>query len=111
VSGSLFYSRIRRIGCAIALLGAGASSPLFAQTKPSPEIKWDAMDLGSFHSGTFKVAEQIVAKGIAIKLGTAAAPATILFDPELLRVSAAWTGGFIRFPRGRGGLDGQISIE
>jgi hypothetical protein len=111
VSGSLFYSRIRRIGCAIALLGAGASSPLFAQTKPSPEIKWDAMDLGSFHSGTFKVAEQIVAKGIAIKLGTAAAPATILFDPELLRVSAAWTGGFIRFPRGRGGLEGQISLE
>jgi hypothetical protein len=87
------------------------SEPLVAQTKPSPEIKWDSMDLGSFQSGTFKAGDQIVAKGIAIKLGTATAPATILFDPELLRVSAAWTGGFLRFPRGRGGLEGQIAPD
>ena len=52
-----------------------------------------------------------MAKGIAIKVGTAEAPATVLFDPELLRVSAAWTGGFIKFPRARGGLEGQIKPD
>ena len=31
----------------------------------------------------------------------------MLFDTELLRVTAFWIGGFIQFPRGRGGLEGQ----
>jgi len=97
--------------CVAALFPALSGGLLFAQTKPSPEIKWDMMDLGTFHSGTFKIGEQIIAKGIAIQVGTAAAPATVLFDPELLRWSAAWTGGFLRFPRGRGGLEGQIAAE
>ena len=68
------------------------------------------MDLGPFHSATFKIPElgdQITAKGIAIKIGTREEPATMLFDTELLRVTAFWTGGFIEFPRGRGGLEGQ----
>ncbi|MGV3533088.1 MAG: DUF6797 domain-containing protein, partial [Chthoniobacteraceae bacterium] len=67
------------------------------------------MDLGAFHTGTFKVADQLVTKGIAIKVGGGDRQATVLFDPELLRVGAAWTGGFLEFPRGRGGLEGQIS--
>ena len=72
------------------------------------ELKWDATDLGPFHTGCFKISGQVTAKGIAIKAGDKEHPATVLFDPELLRVSAAWTGGFIKFPRGRGGLEGQI---
>ena len=79
--------------------------PLRAQQ----EIKWDKTDLGPFHTGCFKVRDQVIAKGIAIKVGGADSPATVLFDPELLRVGAAWTGGFIKFPRGRGGLEGQIA--
>lgn len=67
------------------------------------------MDLGAFHTGTFKVGDQLTTKGIAIKVGGREGNATVLFDPELLRVSAAWTGGFLEFPRGRGGLEGQIS--
>src|SRR5687768_16065479 len=69
------------------------------------EIPWDHMDLGAFHTGTFKVADQLVTKGIAIKVGGGDRQATVLFDPELLRVSASWTGGFLQFPRGRGGLE------
>ena len=88
------------IGCLTALVLTGHG-------KPTPEIKWDRADLGPFHTGTFKVKEQIVAKGIAIKVGDGAEQAAILFDPELIRMSAAWTGGFIIFPRGRGGLEGQ----
>jgi hypothetical protein len=79
----------------------------FAQ-KPAT-LPWDATDLGSFHSGCFKfkiaAADQVTAKGIAIKAGP---EATVLFDSELLRVTAGWTGGFITFPRGRGGLEGTI---
>ena len=78
-------------------------SPVGAQ-----ELKWDKADLGPFHTGCFKINGQVTAKGIAIKVGDKEHPATVLFDPELLRVSAAWTGGFIKFPRGRGGLEGQI---
>jgi len=78
--------------------------PLSAQ-----EIKWDKTDLGPFHTGCFKIKEQVTAKGIAIKVGGKDSPATILFDPELLRVSAAWSGGFIKFPRARGGLEGQMA--
>lgn len=83
-----------------------------AQTaQPKPALPWDASDLGPFHTGCFKFkiggADQITAKGIAIKVGKDA-EATVLFDPELLRWTAAWTGGFIQFPRGRGGLEGQI---
>lgn len=79
---------------------------LLAQSQP---IKWDVMDLGPFHTGTFKVSDQIVAKGIAIKAGPGEDGATLLFDPELMRVAAAWTGGFLKFPRARGGLEGQIA--
>ncbi len=72
-------------------------------------IKWDKTDLGPFQTGCFKINGQVIAKGIAIKVGGTDSPATVLFDPELLRVGAAWTGGFIKFPRGRGGLEGQIT--
>jgi hypothetical protein len=88
-------------------------SLLFAATLVSAQntIPWDATDLGPFHSACFKLkiggADQVTAKGVAIKLGGADAKAAILFDTELLRWTAAWTGDFIQFPRGRGGLEGQ----
>ena len=97
-----------------SLLALAFVAGLFSASTPfahgqQPGLKWDVMDLGPFHSGTFKIRDQIVAKGIAIKVGAAEDQAAMLFDPELLRVSTAWTGGFIRIPRGRGGLEGQIS--
>ena len=112
------FSTNARMTSRILLCIAASTLTLFAQA--APEIPWDKMDLGPFHTGCVKVKvpagegkvdEQIVAKGIAIKVGTAEAPVTVLFDPELLRVSAAWTGGFITFPRARGGLEGQIKPD
>lgn len=96
----------------LAAIFAVAPFSASAQNK-KPSIPWDAMDLGPFHTATFKIAQQenqVTAKGIAIKVGTPDSPATILFDPELMRVSAAWTGGFVEIPRGRGGLEGQTGI-
>ena len=85
---------------------AACTLPLHAE-----DLKWDKTDLGPFHAGCFKINGQVTAKGIAIKVGDKEHPATVLFDPELLRMSAAWTGGFIKFPRGRGGLEGQIAAD
>ncbi|MEA3212516.1 MAG: hypothetical protein QOE70_5573 [Chthoniobacter sp.] len=97
---------LSRLFAAVLLSAAPLAS---AQTKGG--LPWDAMDLGPFHTGCFKVKEQIIAKGIAIKVGTKEEPVTFLFDPELLRMSAAWTGGFLKFPRARGGLEGQIAPD
>ena len=83
----------------------------FTLSLHAQDLKWDKTDLGPFHTGCFKINGQVTAKGIAIKVGDKEHPATVLFDPELLRVSAAWTGGFIKFPRGRGGLEGQIGAD
>ena len=83
----------------------------FAAEPPPADLPWDKMDLGPFHTACFTVDGQVTAKGIAIKVGTREDPATLLFDPELLRMSAAWTGGFLKFPRKRGGLEGQVTPE
>ena len=76
--------------------------------KPALKIKWDDMDLGPFFSGCYKVGESTSFKGVAVAVGTKDAPATMLFDTELLRFHAAWEGGLANFPRARGGLEGQI---
>ena len=97
----------------LASVVATSAISAFAQNK-QPAIPWDTMDLGPFHSATFKIPQrdnQVTAKGIAIKVGAKDSPATVLFDTELLRISAAWTGGFVEIPRGRGGLEGQIAAD
>ncbi len=76
--------------------------------KPAIKIKWDDMDLGPFFTGCYKVGDSTSFKGIAVAVGTKDAPATILFDRELMRFHAAWEGGLANFPRARGGLEGQI---
>ena len=72
------------------------------------------MDYGPFFSGMFATpvgaTKNPTYKGIAIKLrpdGRAAA----LFDTDLLRFSAWWSGGFIELPEGRDGLGDGISAR
>ena len=79
--------------------------------KQPQKTKWDDMDLGPFFSGCYKVGDSISFKGIAVAVGTKDAPATMLFDSELLRFHAAWEGGLAKFPRVRGGLEGQIAAD
>ncbi|MEI7929210.1 MAG: DUF6797 domain-containing protein, partial [Verrucomicrobiales bacterium] len=59
---------------------------------------------GTIRGGGFGLAY----KGIAIKV---AKDAAILFDTELLRISAGWTGHFIRFPDKMDGLNGERGTE
>lgn len=60
----------------------------------------EVMDYGRFLTATIKApspANNNAMKGIAIKLGgDPEKTATICFDADLLRVSAGWTGGFLR---------------
>ncbi len=68
------------------------------------------MDHGPFFSGTvdslFTGKGSYAHKGMAIRL--AAEPgAAVLFDSELLKLTAGWTGGYIGYPSGRDGIEGQ----
>jgi hypothetical protein len=59
----------------------------------------EVMDYGRFLTATIKApnpSDNNALKGIAVKVGTAEKPAAICFDTDLLRVSAGWTGGFLR---------------
>jgi hypothetical protein len=68
------------------------------------------MDHGPFFSGTvdslFAGKGSFANKGMAIRLSEEPASA-VLFDSELLKLSAGWTGGYIGYPSGRDGIEGQ----
>ena len=66
---------------------------------PPDNNPWNVMDYGPFIMHTVAApvpAGNVAVKGIAIKLGKPGGPrAAILFDTELCRVAAGWTGGFL----------------
>jgi hypothetical protein len=67
------------------------------------------MDHGPFVSWTIRgEGGSVTYKGLAIRLGTNAA---VCFDTELLRVSAAWTGGFLGWYPERDGLERNPTIQ
>ena len=69
------------------------------------------MEHGQFVSWTIRNEGHVVAyKGIAIKTG-ASEPAAVCFDTDLLRFSAGWTGGFLRWYPERDGLERNPTID
>ena len=71
-----------------------------AERKEDPNAKWAKMEYGTFLAASIKAPgkDNNANKGIAIKLGKGTdknPAATICFDTDLLRVSGAWTGGFL----------------
>lgn len=106
----------------ILAAAAAISAPAFAQKPADPKpaqpykqpvqkIKWDDMDLGPFFTGCYKVKDSTSFKGVAVSVGTPEAPATMLFDSELMRFHAVWEGRLAAFARGRGGLEGTIGND
>src|SRR5687768_5803166 len=83
------------------------------QKRPSrPTGKYALTDYGPVYTASVKGPRGNVAlKGIVIKTGTKEAPANVCFDPELMRYAFAWTGGWLKLPTGRDGLEGQPSID
>lgn len=97
----LFRINLRRFGClAFALLGLlpgrAANSATGAAGEP-----WREMDYGPFLTASIDVPgprTNIAYKGIAVNLGRAVGSTrneAIVFDTDLLRYAAGWTGGFV----------------
>ncbi len=83
-----------------SLLLAALSARLAAVEDATP---WQHEDHGPFFSSSMvwsKPTLNWTDKGISIRLA-ANHQAAVCFDTELLRVSGAWTGGFIKIPPGR----------
>ena len=69
------------------------------------------MNHGPFVSWTIRgEGESVTYKGIAIKVGDKSEGA-ICFDTDLLRYSAAWSGGFLRWYPGRDGLERNPTVD
>jgi hypothetical protein len=76
----------------------------------SSKNRWAEMDFGPFFTSTLGIPTDrtnFAMKGISIRLAVPNAPSTtgaVCFDTELLRISAAWTGGFVKIYPAREGL-------
>lgn len=81
----------------LVLIGAAPARGAEAAARPP----WEAMDYGPFLSATIEAPEprtNLTYKGIAINLGANFGgdhDEAIVFDTDLLRYSAGWTGGFV----------------
>jgi hypothetical protein len=102
---------VRLFSAVAAVIAVSAQAQVATIHPGTPKIKWDEMDLGPFFTGCSRVKDSTSFKGLAVAVGTKEAPATMLFDTELLRFHAAWEGGLASFARGRGGLEGTIKND
>ncbi len=112
VAGSARWPSLMALGLAMSL-SAAAFAPSAAQEAKKAEKKarraeqkkkdaprHEQMDYGQFLSASIKAPtprDNNAIKGIAIKVGADdAKEAAVCFDTDLLRVSAGWTGGFLK---------------
>ena len=65
--------------------------------------KWDVMEHGPFLS-SYMDATPKINKAVSINLGNGA---TVCFDTEMCKLALGWTGGFVKLPTGRDGLEGM----
>ncbi|MCI0535891.1 MAG: SMP-30/gluconolactonase/LRE family protein [Verrucomicrobiales bacterium] len=101
-------SRTRPSACRIASLallafifnGVGAWAASMNEMNHGPFVSWTIRGEGG----------SITYKGIVIRLSENPS-AAICFDTDLLRVSAAWTGGFLQWYPERDGLERNPTIE
>lgn len=93
-------SRHAAIGCYVILFFA-AGVIHAAEPKRLTGRPWEDMDYGPFLTASIEAPSprtNIACKGIAIRLGSSANEtpnAAVLFDTDLLRCAAGWTGGFV----------------
>ncbi len=85
-----------------------------AQARPNrpTTTKWDTTDLGQFFSSGLEAPApdgrgrvRPALKAVSIKVGPND-EAAMCFDTERLRMAMGWTGGFLKLPTGREGLEG-----
>jgi len=86
----------------LAAVLAWSSLPLWAgeekpKDAPKPPPWYTLMDYGPFLLDTITGKGGDVAKGLAIPFGDDGKAGGICYDLDLLRVSAAWSGGFLKY--------------
>jgi hypothetical protein len=87
-----------------SVTGTGPADDPTCQTENDwVDDRWSKSEIGPFIRATIDTPRKRTAKAIAIKLGPND-EAAICFDTDLLRYSAAWTGGFVRSHGQRYGL-------
>ena len=93
---------VGEVGQAILKEESSRSKPTtgFDRAQEKMKIYRPIMDGGPTFAGVITNREDITPKGIAVRLGERR-NAGALFDTELMRYSAAWTGGFIQFQKDR----------
>ncbi len=82
---------------------ADDGDPVLQTEKDWVDGRWQETEVGPFLGATFQTPRRATYKGIAVKLG-ARQEAAICFDTDLLRYSAGWTDGFLKFSPARYGL-------
>ena len=91
---------------------SGATAPPDDPTRQTErdwvDDRWTKTDIGQFLHATIETPRKKTAKGITIKVGPNN-EGTVCFDTDLLRYSAAWTGGFVRISGQRYGLMGAVA--
>ena len=92
---------------AALLLSSHAAAPDADPTKQTDadwmDDRWQKTDVGQLLGAAINTPGKLTPKGIAIKVGEQN-EAAVCFDTDLLRYSAAWTGGFLQFHAQRYGL-------
>ncbi len=79
------------------------SKPAAAKPLRKDGTKWDLMEHGPFLSSHMDATPKIN-KAVSINLGNGA---TVCFDTEMCKLALGWTGGFVKLPVGRDGLEGM----
>jgi hypothetical protein len=100
------FNSMAWMGCLIAgglMLAQNNRPPI--PTDEAGRWKWEQMDQGPFFSSNLR-GKVAALKTLTLKVGSAAEPASVNFDTMTLRWNAAWTGGFLRLPKGRDGMEG-----
>lgn len=74
--------------------------------------KFEETDYGTTYTGTIEAGHgNIAPKGLVIRVGTKEKLAYFCFDSDTLRMSAAWTDGWLRLANGRDGLEGHPRVD
>ena len=106
----MMFTRCFRLTVAVSVLActtliAADEKPATPAAKPAkkPGTKWDSMEHGPFLSSHLDTQPRIN-KAVSINLGNGA---TVAFDTEMCKLALGWTGGFVKLPTGRDGLEGM----
>ena len=76
--------------------------------------RWNLMDVGSVMGGILRIGKQTIPRAIAVKLNDGISCA---FDPDMLRFTHVWDGGFVKFQPNRWGIgqgiapDGEVILD